>query len=129
MHRTFTCSSRSSFSRPMAARPRRVGSRSFRPLPVWLEDRTLLSTVTWINPSGGDWDTPSNWSTDALPGPSDDVVIDLLGITVTHSSSASDSVNSLTISSSQSALDISNGALALNTTSSIAGSLALKNQR
>jgi hypothetical protein len=50
-----------------------VGSRTFRPLPLRLEERTLLSTVTWINANGGDWDTPSNWSTDALPSPSDDV--------------------------------------------------------
>jgi hypothetical protein len=41
-----------------------------------LEERTVLSTITWVSSSGGDWDTPSNWSSSpALPGPSDDVVI------------------------------------------------------
>ena len=38
----------------------------------------MLATVTWMNPAGGDWDTPSNWSTFALPGPGDDVVVNTL---------------------------------------------------
>ncbi len=108
-------------------RSARNATRRLRPRAEILEGRTLLSTVTWINPDGGDWDTPSNWDTGVLPGPTDDVVIDLPGIMVTHSSSASDSINSLTISSSDSALDISDGALALNTSSSIAGSFTLGN--
>jgi hypothetical protein len=29
---------------------------------VWLDDRTLPSTVTWIHPAGGAWDTAANWS-------------------------------------------------------------------
>ena len=118
-------SSRNPSSKSLAQRPRALPSRSFRPLPIRLEERTLLSTVNWIQPGGGDWDTPSNWSTGALPGPSDHAVIDVPGITVTHSSSMSDSVNSLTISSSDSTLDMSSGSLALATTSSIAGSLTL----
>jgi len=120
MRRTIHRSSGTSF-----LSPRRAPRHGFRPAVNRLEDRTLLATVTWINPNGGDWDTPSNWSTGALPGPSDDVVINLPNITVTHDTSVSDAVNSLTISSSQSALDISNGSLALNTTSSIAGGLTL----
>jgi hypothetical protein len=52
-----------------------------------LEDRTLPSTTTWINPAGGDWDTGSNWSTGQSPGVNDDVIINTTGITVTHSSS------------------------------------------
>ncbi len=122
MRRTSRRSSRTSLR---GLRPRL--RHGFRPAVLGLEDRTLLSTVTWINPGGGDWDTPSNWSTDALPGPADDVVISMPGITVTHSSSAPDSVNSLTITSNRSALDISDGSLAFNTTSSIAGSLTLSN--
>src|SRR5437879_3477143 len=58
-----------------------------------LEDRNLFS-VNWINAAGGDWSTPGNWSTNALPGPNDDVVITLPGITVTHSAGI-DSVHSL----------------------------------
>ena len=28
-----------------------------------LEERDLLSTVTWVNPGSGNWNTPANWST------------------------------------------------------------------
>jgi hypothetical protein len=60
------------------------------------EDRTLLSTVNWINPAGGDWDTPSNWSTGKLPGLLDDVVINVPGnVTITHSN-FNDAILSLT---------------------------------
>src|SRR4051794_7262549 len=82
----------------------RIAKRAFRPQQDRLEDRTLLATVTWMNPGGGDWDTSANWSTGALPGPSDDVIIDQSGITVIHSSSVPDSVKSLTISPGDSAL-------------------------
>jgi len=81
-----------------------------------LEDRLMLSTVQWINSSGGDWDTPSNWSTGALPGPGDDVVIDVTRITVTHSSSASDSIHSL---DSQATLSLSNGTLSIAASSTL----------
>jgi hypothetical protein len=83
------------------------------------------ATDYWINLSGGDWDTPSNWSTGAVPGASDDVVIDLAGVTVTHSSSVSDAVNSLTIPVSGVTLDLSSGSLAITATSSIAGDLTM----
>jgi hypothetical protein len=32
-------------------------------------------TTNWINPNGGDWNDPTNWSTGDVPGPGDDVVI------------------------------------------------------
>jgi RHS repeat-associated protein len=64
-----------------------------------LEERVLPATVTWIGGSG-DWSTVSNWRDDAmanrLPGPADDAVIDVAGISVTHSAGA-DTVKSLTI--------------------------------
>jgi len=60
-----------------------------------LEDRVTPSAVTWKGGSG-DWGTPSNWSSGSLPGATDDVTIDLPGITVTHSS-GSDTVRSLTM--------------------------------
>jgi hypothetical protein len=55
--------------------------------------------VSWINASGGDWDTPSNWSTNSVPGPTDAVTIGIPGqntFTVTHAS-GTDSVYSLSV--------------------------------
>src|SRR5438445_13017753 len=79
-----------------------------------LEERALLSVVNWINPAGGDWATAANWSTGALPGVGDDVVIDVpKNITVTHSS-GTDTVHSLT---SQKILLLSGGSLGLATAS------------
>jgi RHS repeat-associated protein len=82
----------------------------------------MLSTVRWINASGGDWDTPSNWVNTAdpsdhhVPTASDDAQINLSGITVTHSSNASDSIHSLT---SQATLMISAGSLAIAASSTV----------
>ena len=99
--------------------------RGFRPVLGQLEGRTLLATVTWINPTGDDWDRPSNWSTGAIPGPGDDVVINQTNISVTHSSPGSDFINSLTLSSGQSTLDLSGGSLSISSSSSVAGTLAI----
>jgi hypothetical protein len=50
-----------------------------------LEDGTILSTVRWINPGGGDRDTASNWDSDTVPRPGGDVVIEVAGApTITH---------------------------------------------
>jgi hypothetical protein len=77
-----------------------------------LEDRTLLSTVTWINASSGDWDTAANWRDDMgnnrLPGPADDAVIPSGGYAVTHGSSVTDAVASIT---NQAAIVLSHGTL------------------
>ncbi len=54
-----------------------VARNRHRLLLEQLEDRTMLS-VTWINPAGGNWESAGNWSTDAVPGPSDDVIIGAL---------------------------------------------------
>ena len=60
-----------------------------------LEGRFLPATVVWINSAGGDWEGPLNWSTGKVPGPGDDAVIDVPGITVTHGAAVDDQVNSL----------------------------------
>src|SRR5271157_4521616 len=81
----------------------------YKPWAELLEDRAVPSTVTWTNPAGGDWDTPSDWSTGAVPGPNDDVTIDIPGqnnFTVTHAASVADSVNSI---KSQDTISISAG--------------------
>ena len=64
-----------------------------------LEDRTLLSAVSWIGPNGGDWDTKANWSTGLVPTSLDDVTINSAGSTINHAASNADAVNSLTIES------------------------------
>jgi hypothetical protein len=93
-----------------------------RPWLEILEQRIVLSTVYWSSASSGDWDTPSNWSTGQLPGPADDVVINQPGVTVTHSQSNSDAVNSVT-SSDQ--LLFSNGSLAVAGNANFSSNLKL----
>lgn len=65
----------------------------FRPRLQQFEDRLAPAVVNWIAGSG-DWGTPSNWSTNVVPGVGDDAVISTAGITVTHSS-GSDAVQSV----------------------------------
>jgi hypothetical protein len=97
---------------------------TFRPRIETLEDRTVPSTVTWINPSGGDWNTPANWSTGATPTATDDVVIDVgpNTLTVSHTSSAIDEVHSLR---SEVALLVSAGSLSLQSPSLIDNTLTV----
>ena len=105
--------------------PRKTSRDQRRPLFEALECRALLTTIVWTNNSGGDWDTSSNWSTDSVPGRSDDAEIDIANITITHGGSAADTVNSLTISSSDTGLNISNGSLSIVSTSLISGNLTI----
>jgi hypothetical protein len=87
-----------------------------------MEARTLLATMVWTNAAGGDWDVTNNWVNAAnssdhhVPTSSDDAQINTTGITVTHSSSISDAAHSLT---SQSAVQITGGSLALAASSTI----------
>jgi hypothetical protein len=83
-------------SRRRPTRRRPLGTPGRRLLLEILEDRSLPSTVTWVNPAGGDWDTGSNWSTGTVPGAGDDVQINTSGITVTHGANVSESVHSPT---------------------------------
>jgi hypothetical protein len=56
--------------------------------------------VTFINPAGGEWDTPANWSTGQLPGPTDDVVINVPGnVAITHNGPGGGVVSSDTVHS------------------------------
>jgi hypothetical protein len=87
-----------------------------------LEDRTLLSTVNWINATGGDWDTASNWDAARVPTATDDAVINVAGITVTHSSSVSDSVHSL---SCHNDFSLSAGTLVVGSTVEVTGTFKL----
>jgi hypothetical protein len=53
-----------------------------RPRLEVLEDRVQPSTLTWINPAGGDWNTPGNWNGGTVPGPTDDVSINSASVTL-----------------------------------------------
>ncbi len=79
------------------------------------------ATVSWVGGSG-DWNTPANWSTGALPGPGDDVVIGAgPAISITHSSGAH-SVKSI---SSQQAFALSGGSLNVASTLQVNNSFTL----
>jgi hypothetical protein len=80
-------------------------------------------TVTWVNSAGGDWGTASNWSTGAVPGPTDAAVINLGAntFTVTHAAGA-DSVYSLT---SQDAISFTAGSLSFSSASAINNTLTV----
>ena len=79
-------------------------------LTAW---RAEAAAVSWVGGSGN-WNTATNWSTGALPGPGDDVVISPVAtsITVTHSSGAH-TVNSLM---SQVAFQLTGGSLTVSNT-------------
>jgi RHS repeat-associated protein len=83
----------------------------------------LLAPVTWTNPAGGDWSTPSDWSSKALPGPNDDVVINDLnpGASVTHSQNVTDTIHSLTAAAP---ITLSEGELNLSGGTSTPGALS-----
>ncbi len=80
------------------------------------------ATVSWTGGSG-DWSTPANWSTGALPGPDDDVSISPAGtsVTVTHSS-GTDTVKSLV---SQCAFQLTGGSLTVSNTVQVNGTFTL----
>ena len=93
--------------RPVDGRSR---SRSCRPRLEWMEERTLLSNVSWTgNAHDNNWDTRGNWSTNSLPGPGDDVTINT-SADVVHSNNIADTIKSLT---STGPLTISGGTLSI----------------
>ena len=97
-------------------------ARSCRPRLEWMEPRTLLSAVTWTGGAGdNNWDTAANWSTDSVPGPGDDVTINIAA-NVVHSNDVTDSINSLT---STEPLTISGGTLSIAAASTINSTLSI----
>ena len=86
-----------------------------------LENRQLLSTVDWISPTSGSWDVGSNWKGGNVPGPRDDAVVDVPGVTVTISTTV-ESVDSITAADP---LDISGGGLTVVANSTISGGLTM----
>ena len=97
--------------------------RGHRPGLESLERRQLLATVDWISPTSGSWDVASNWSTDTVPGPTDDVVINVSGASpIVTIGSRVESVNSIT---ADDPLVISGGGLTLAQPSGISDGLTL----
>jgi hypothetical protein len=45
--------------------------------PIVNRFTTVAATIRWANPAGGSWHTASNWSPARVPGPADDVLIDV----------------------------------------------------
>jgi len=78
---------------------RRSGPRSAHTgRRLWLErleDRTLLSTVSWIGGSGS-WTDAAHWSGGVLPGPTDDVEIINVASDITVTLYGPQTINSLT---------------------------------
>lgn len=99
------------------ARSPRGTASCFRPAVENLEGRLVPSTVRWANPAGGDWADAANWDTGAVPGPDDDVVINMPGnVMITHTA-GDDAVHSLM---SRNLLNLSGGSLELADTSTFA---------
>jgi len=105
-------------------RPRRPYRRA--PL-LWLErleDRLAPAMVSWNADTSGDWSTGANWSSDNVPGPNDDVIINrLVPITVTIDA-GDQSVHSLQ-SNANATIDLSAPSLTVAATSQIDGSFTV----
>ncbi|HEY1685395.1 MAG TPA: dockerin type I domain-containing protein [Tepidisphaeraceae bacterium] len=87
---------------------------------------SLANTVYWDGGVDSEWTTPGNWSSAALPGPSDDAVLNEMpfGSPYTVALSGTQSVNSINTDST-SALNITNGSLAIASNSEIDAALTL----
>jgi hypothetical protein len=107
-------------------RAKRVKNRDLPgPLPYHaeaLEKRLVLSAVSWMNMTGGSWDTPGNWSTGVVPQSGDDVTIDQPGnLQITLAGGAS--INSLSITGDL--LMVASGTLAVAGGVSNSGSITV----
>ena len=75
----------------------------------------IQAPVHWVGTGSGNWDVASNWSTDAIPGSGDDVVITQTGITITVEA-GSQAAHSLMSSAN---IAVAGGSLTLGTDSQI----------
>lgn len=80
----------------------------------------FAETVHWIAPGDGDWGEPANWSSGALPGADDDVVV-AADVTLTHGS-GDNRIRGLSLTGS---LRLTGGTLTLTRASVIGGGLVL----
>jgi Domain of unknown function (DUF4214)/SdrD B-like domain len=97
---------------------------------------TSSTTIYWTGAAGdNNWDDSANWSFEnpglaitpsagVLPGPNDDVVINIAHAVVNHSSANYDTVHSLTITAKNVALNVSNGSIDLSAGAGAMGSFS-----
>src|SRR5262249_13401014 len=97
--------------------------KTVRPRLESLEDRVQPSTVSWISSASGQWATAANWSTGAVPGAGDDVVINQ-SATVTVTLGASTSIHSLPLTGAT--LNVTGGTLNVAADSTNAGSFQVQ---
>src|SRR5437660_12051716 len=90
-----------------------------------LERRDVRSVVYWTGDAGTThWNDAGNWSTvdplisnvrsAILPGPSDNVIVDLAGVTVDHSAASRDVIGNLRVTGAHVTLNLSAGTLDLS---------------
>lgn len=92
-----------------------------------LEDRTVPTTINWINPGSGNWDAPANWSTGSLPGSADDVVINTsAAATITVRGGDTIAIHSLTTAANDQ-LSMTGGFLQFTADSTMGAGLSLSN--
>ena len=88
-----------------------------------MEQRALLTAVSWTGAVSSDWDTAGNWSDAAVPGANDDVTINVaMNTPVTHAQNDTDAINSLT---STEPISIPDGSLSIAAASTISSSLSM----
>src|SRR5262245_17026106 len=88
-----------------------------------LDERMMLSVVPWDG--GGcdfSWNNPISWSTDALPGPNDDVVIDVPADISVTLAAGNTTIKSLR---SQESFTLASGTLAIKGDSLVTGTLTI----
>ena len=97
---------------------------------------TTQTTIYWTGAAGdNNWDDSANWSFEnpglamtpsagVLPGPNDDVVINIAHAVVNHSSANYDTVHSLTITAKNVGLNVSNGSIDLSAGTGATGGLS-----
>ena len=103
--RLFPRTARARTSRRPAPKPVRPRCR---PRLEALEERNLLSVITWAAPVSGDWNTASNWVGGVVPTATDTAVIPFANITVTHDTATANAVQRLV---SEAAVNVSDGSL------------------
>ncbi len=89
------------------------------PMLEQLEPRIMLSNVSWIAVSGGDWSVGANWSTGTVPASGDTAIIANLnpGAQVTYSTGSS----TVAAVQASSPLEITGGTLAVTGSTAITG--------